>query len=159
MRLLPRKLPGWMPYAISSHIVLGRLERSLATARAVSVRSRAAARSRGRKGSAFMEATNEAFWEEATEYDFLKGHVSEMLVRRFRRYDVPVPDRVEGDAWSESIRTGDWIPSTEAAFRLRHEIAAEIEVRQKPWLNWAGVLISVLSLVAAILALTIEGHS
>lgn len=75
-----------------------------------------------------------------------------VLIKRARRWEVPLPtfpdDRDEGNAhWYWSQPHGAFYLTTEGKMLLRREAYAEMEIRFKPWLSVAAIVISVISLI------------
>lgn len=107
------------------------------------------------KGDEFEQYTGQAWNEYSWSSDALEDEHHARLIRRAYRLRVPIPQRTKGSTDWEESKTGRWRLTEGAAHKLRQSVAEEIETRQRPWLNWASVAISVLSLIVAILALGI----
>ncbi len=104
------------------------------------------------------EVAQQAIAEEDLNYKLVESQFEEAhhkdLIRQARRLRGPVPPRLGSEPvdWEETY-AGAWVLTDDAAFRLRQSIAAELDARQKPYLNWAALTISGLSLALSIVAL------
>jgi hypothetical protein len=89
--------------------------------------------------------------------DEIEAIRTDRLLRKARRLSVPTPGWSEDSAdWETSKYTYAPILSPAAGLRLRREITLELEVRQKPWLNWGVLVIAGLSLLVSIAALLVS---
>lgn len=111
----------------------------------------------GKAGYELAQIDHNERTEVALYYDQIEWIKTKRLVRRAVRYSVPIPPRVEGEDWEESRQLGHWMLTPVGAAKLRREVAVEVDIRQKPWLNWLAVGISAASLAIAILALQSSG--
>jgi hypothetical protein len=88
------------------------------------------------------------------EYEIDRLETS-MRLREARRWGVPLPDRPNSgdsdDYWDYCYSMGDHVLSVKGHKYLRREIANEREIFQKPFLSWAAICISVVSLVVSAL--------
>lgn len=98
-----------------------------------------------------------AFW---SELDISEQEISKLqtirLLRRSRRWGVPVPDRPQGtdenEYWEHCHSVGGHALNVNGQKLLRREIAEEYELYSKPILAWAAIAISVISLVLSVLS-------
>lgn len=85
------------------------------------------------------------------EYDRI---LTVRMLRYATRYGVPImPASDNSPHWEWSDYEGRFLLTTEGLAHFRREIAFERDLRQRPWVNWLGVAISVLSLLVATVAL------
>jgi len=113
----------------------------------------AEAKEKNLKGIEVQEYTAEAWGEYRWASDALEDALSQRLVLRAHRLRVPVPQRSKDSKDWEESSLYVWRLTQDAGYQLRKAIAEEVEMRQRPWLNWAATVVSVLSLLVAILAL------
>ena len=92
---------------------------------------------------------------EASEFEDEAEEIrSNRLVRLARRLSLPIPPKHEdSDHWWESQYYGTWALTTYGTTELRRAIRQEKKERREVWMAWGGKLVSILSLVIAILAL------
>jgi len=92
---------------------------------------------------------------EASEYEDEAEEIrSNRLIRRARRLSLPIPPKHEdSDHWWESQYYGTWALTTYGTTELRKAIRQEKKERREVWMAWGGMLVSILSLVVAIIAL------
>ncbi len=92
---------------------------------------------------------------EASEYEDEAATIrSNRIVRRALRLSLPVPPKVEDSGqWWQSQTYGTWALTNVGTYELRRAIRIEEKERREVWLAWGGMLVSVLSLVVAIIAL------
>lgn len=92
---------------------------------------------------------------EASEYEDEADEIrSNRLVRRARRLSLPIaPKHEDSDHWRESRYCGTWALTNIGIMELRRAIRQEKKERREAWMAWGGMLVSILSLVIAILAL------
>lgn len=110
-----------------------------------------------RKGTEEYEYADWSCWQDnlidESDIDQIETAV---LIERARKWEVPLPtfpeDRDEGNAhwyWSSPHRA--YYLTTEGKMLLRREAYAEMEIRFKPWLSVAAIVISVISLINSFL--------
>ena len=147
-KLLKLPLAWW-----SERAKLARLTRSAEVASDNLGKAYAEARAKNLRGDDVQEHTAEAWHEYTWATDALEDALHQRLILQAHRLRVPVPQRTkESTDWEESsLHT--WRLTQEAGYALRRTIADEVEMRQRPWLNLASVVVSVLSLIVAIMAL------
>jgi len=92
---------------------------------------------------------------ESSEYEDEAEEIrSNRLVRRAQRLSLPIPPKHEdSDHWWESQYYGTWALTTYGTTELRKAIRQEKKERREVWMAWGGMLVSILSLVVAIIAL------
>ncbi|TXH81188.1 MAG: hypothetical protein E6Q77_08645 [Rhizobium sp.] len=107
-------------------------------------------------------------WERAyAGYDFqcdtIRADIDEIetaaLIRRAREWGVPIPPRpfwseepvYDDEYWDWSRIHGKYYLSAKGKALLRREAYAEMEMFYKPWLSWAALLISIVSLMFSVL--------
>ena len=93
------------------------------------------------------------YFEGSTISDQIDFIQTKRLTRKAQRYGIPVPRPIEGEDWTLSHRVGTWSLTEAGTMKLRREIASEVDIRQKPWLNWLSLVVSGVSLVVAVIAL------
>lgn len=94
---------------------------------------------------------------DAEEINDEISHLESMrLVKKARSWGVPVPAQIDGDDWRQSSTLGTWSLTEACSMKLRREIAIEVEIAQKPWLNWSALVVSLISLAVAIVALVFK---
>ncbi|PVB60801.1 hypothetical protein [Labrenzia sp. 011] len=80
-------------------------------------------------------------------------------VRSAQKYQIPIPKKPEvgedSEYW-ESSMFGDHVLTLEGHRKLRHDIAAERELVQKPVLSWIAVSVSLFSLLLSFLSLLLR---
>lgn len=85
------------------------------------------------------------------EYDRI---LTVRMLRSATKYGVPIKSASENSPhWQWSNYEGRLLLTSEGLAHFRREIAFERDLRHRPWVNWLGVAISVLSLVVATVAL------
>ncbi|HEV7344281.1 MAG TPA: hypothetical protein VGN60_01425 [Devosia sp.] len=129
------------------------LNRSLRLTSAAFAKERAAGKAAGLPGYELAQIEYEEHLETALYYDEIEWIKTKRLIRTAVRYSVPIPTRAEGEDWEQSRHLGHWLLTPVGATKLRREVAVEVDIRQKPWLNWLAVAISAASLVVALFAL------
>ncbi|NKM96964.1 hypothetical protein [Rhizobium leguminosarum] len=94
---------------------------------------------------------------EASVYEDEAAEIrSNRVVSRARRLSLPIPYKQEdSDHWWQSRTLGIWALTDVGLAELRRAIRLEEKERRDVWLAWGGMLVSILSLVVAILALLI----
>lgn len=95
----------------------------------------------------------EQYGEVSVFYLLLDILRTKQAIRRAIKYGVPIPKRNdESDFWNISSMRPDHL--TDHGFmHIRREIAIEVDIQQKPWLNWLAVAVSFLSFGVAVVAL------
>ncbi|WP_338722396.1 hypothetical protein [Devosia sp. XK-2] len=112
------------------------------------------AKAEGMKADELNRLSDELFWDFGAYADRLDELESQRLIARAQRWGVPIPPRSDDSPyWYKSGQLWTWALSDEGKMKLRHEIAAEVEIAHKPWLNWSALIISLFSLAVAIAAL------
>ncbi len=96
---------------------------------------------------------HQQFWETTIFSDEIDEIITQRLIRKAIKWGIPIPKREEGDAWLRSSQLGTWSLTDSVSMRLRREIAHEVEISQKPWLNWCALIISLFGLIVAVVAL------
>jgi hypothetical protein len=51
---------------------------------------------------------------------------------------------------------GTWSLTEVGSMKLRREIAVEVEIAHKPWLNWLSLVVSAVSLVISVIAMFVK---
>jgi hypothetical protein len=92
---------------------------------------------------------------EASQYEDEAAEIrSNRLVRRARRLSLPVPRKHEdSEHWWQSQTYGTWALTDVGFADLRRAVRLEERERRDVWLTCGGMLVSILSLVVAIIAL------
>ncbi|MBY5658297.1 hypothetical protein [Rhizobium leguminosarum] len=92
---------------------------------------------------------------EVSEYEDEVAEIrSNRLLRRARRLSLPIPSKHDvGDLWWQSRTLGTWALTDVAFAELRRAVRLEEKERRDVWLALGGMLVSLLSLVVAIIAL------
>ncbi|AHG48016.1 hypothetical protein RLEG12_33050 [Rhizobium leguminosarum bv. trifolii CB782] len=92
---------------------------------------------------------------EASEYGDEAAEIrSSRLVRRAIRLSLPIPTKHEGsEHWRQSRTLGTWALTAVGFAELRRAVRLEEKERRDVWLALGGMLVSILSLVVAIIAL------
>ncbi|NKL61893.1 hypothetical protein U8Q06_01925 [Rhizobium beringeri] len=92
---------------------------------------------------------------EASEYEDEAAEIrSSRLVRRALRLSLPIPTKHEGsEHWWQSRTLGTWALTDVGFAELRRAVRLEEKERRDVWLALGGMLVSILSLVVAIIAL------
>jgi hypothetical protein len=92
---------------------------------------------------------------EASQYEDEAAEIrSNRLVRRARRLSLPIPSRGGNSAhWRQSRTLGTWALTDVGFSELRRVVRLEEKERRDVWLTLGGMLVSILSLVVAIIAL------
>lgn len=110
------------------------------------------------RSSASREDIAQVQFEIETETRVLSDEQDKILTGRMlrsaTRYGVPItPASDNSTHWQWSNFESRFLLTTEGLAHLRREIALERDIRHRPWVNWIGVGISVLSLLVATVAL------
>jgi hypothetical protein len=99
------------------------------------------------------------FAEAHSEYYVYSDQIevirTKRLVRKAIRYEVPIPGQHKDNDhvyWERASGTGVKYLTVEGSMQVRREIATEIDILQKPWLNWLAIVISVVGLAIAVAA-------
>jgi len=111
-----------------------------------------AAIKRGLKGDDLRGVEAFALFEAEQINDEISNIESTRLAGKARHWGVPVPPQTDGENWRQSSALGTWSLTEIGAMKLRREIAIEVEISQKPWLNWAALAISLGSLMVSVAA-------
>ncbi|TBX81890.1 hypothetical protein E0I74_04910 [Rhizobium laguerreae] len=92
---------------------------------------------------------------EASEYGDEAAEIrSNRLVRRARRLSLPIPTKNDSsEHWRQSRTLGTWSLTAVGFAELRRAVRLEEKERRDVWLTLGGMLVSILSLVVAIIAL------
>ena len=105
-------------------------------------------------------------WESYTSYWFAEYSViqadiakveTDRAIKRAGQWEVPFPQKPYGT--DEDTEHWKWHPvhathylSDEGKMRLRREVYLEMDIRSRPLLTWAALIISVVSLAVSALA-------
>lgn len=106
---------------------------------------------------------NLVYGEYDNDRDLLQSEIDEIetanSIRRAKAWGVPIPPRpiwseepvYDDNYWDWSRVHGKYYLNAEGKALLRREAYAEMEMFYKPWLTWAALAISIISLVFSIL--------
>ncbi len=79
---------------------------------------------------------------------------SQRIIEEAQRFLLPIPaPSEESPHWDKSRVLGTWSLTNHGLTELRRSIRLERRERREGWMAWGGLLVSILSLVTAILAL------
>jgi hypothetical protein len=108
------------------------------------------------------DAWDRAYFDYDTHTEFVYAQIDEIetrnAIRRAKAWRVPIPQRpiseepvYDDQYWSWSNPHGRYYLTDKGKLLLRREANIEMEMFFKPWLSWAAVAISVISLTISVL--------
>jgi hypothetical protein len=142
---------------IKEELQLRRLRKEMARLDRLYAKDIAAAKEAGQSSEEIYLLEGERYSQWIVPSDEADIIRTNRLVRKAQMMGLPIPKRsVDAGLWEQTMHFYKW-RLTDAGFTLiRREIALENEIRQKPWLNWMTLAISLFSLAIAVAALIVE---